>query len=128
MLPLPKLLLAMAGGIILSVPLYAQAAGGLPESNVSRGGRYDPALVKSGTSAHAVSLCILVAQKDSEPRGRVMGIDIQSIAQIKRGFDVRGSIMVKQVADGLIVTADFRCITAGASVTKMTIMKWSTPA
>ena len=113
----------MAGGFILFAPLTGRAVGRLPESNVSRGARYNPALVKDGTSAQAVSLCIRAAQKDAETRGRIMGIDIQSVEQIKRGFDVRGSIMIKHGVDNRTATADFRCKTQRSIVTQLTVGK-----
>ena len=135
MLPLSKMALAlavaMAGACIMVASqsvFAASAVNGLPKSDISRGQRYDPALVKNRTGVQAVSMCIRAAQNEAETRGHIMGIDIQSVAEVKGGFDIHGSIMVKPVPPGRIVTADFQCITAGDVLAKLTISKWHTPA
>ena len=135
MVPLPKVLLAIASGLILSAPFTARASpdfvpatDSFGDSDASRGSRFDPTLVRPGTSAHAISICIRAAQKDGEIHGRVMGIDVQTIDKVKSGYDVHGSVMVKQAADSRIATADFHCITQGRTVAKLTISKWQADA
>ena len=132
MVPLSQIALAMAGAFTLCASPTAGIASAVDvavsDLSLSRGNRYDPALVRSGSSDEAVNICIQATQKDMEVMGRIMGIDVQAVERLKGGYDVHGSVLIESSGPKGFATADFDCVTKGNVVTKLTISRWRTDA